>query len=287
MPKTNFDICQHITDKLIEAIEAGVMPWQKPWAAATATALPVNSKGRPYNGVNVLMLWAAAALAGYTSNRWFTFKQAKAAGGCVRKGERSTRVILWRPITRTETDDAGEESERTFLVARSYCVFNADQVEGLEADAGAPLPAMAADDFILDVGADIRHGGTRAFYSLAGDYVRLPSRASFDGADAYRATALHELVHWTGAGHRLDRQFGERFGDDAYAFEELVAEIGAAFLGARLGVQGRSAAHASYVDNWLKVLQADKRAIISAASAARKAMEYLTDCAEAEASIAA
>jgi len=287
MAKAKFDICQHITDKLIEAIEAGVMPWQKPWSAQAATALPVNSKGRPYNGVNVLMLWATAALAGYSSNRWYTFKQAKAAGGCVRKGERSTRVILWRPIKKTEIDEAGEESERTFLVARSYCVFNADQVEGLEDEVEAPMLATAADDFILDVGADIRHGGGRAFYNPTADFIRLPSRSSFDADDAYRATALHELVHWTGAAHRLDRQFGKRFGDDAYAFEELVAEIGAAFLGAQLGVQGRSEAHASYVDNWLKVLKADKRAIISAASAARKAMEYLADCAQAEASIAA
>lgn len=285
-----FDIYAHVTDTIIAALEAEVMPWQKPWKTG-ALSMPVNSHGRAYNGINVLILWATAARMGYDDPRWFTFKQAKAHGGCVRKGEKSTRVMLWRPISITETDDAtGEERAKKILVARSYCVFNAAQIEGLQTpepcDRAANLDHV--EQVITDTGADVRHGGGRAFYHRGEDYIRLPHREAFDSVEGYYSTALHELTHWTGGDDRLARDFGARFGDDAYAFEELVAEIGSAFLCARLGVAGERCQHASYVDNWLRVLKGDKRAIVTAAAAARRAVEFvLGEAREGEARAAA
>lgn len=277
--RSSADIYQDVTDRIIAAIETGCAPWQRPWERHGPCAMPRNGHGRPYSGINVMLLWAAAQQAGYRDPRWLTFNQAKKKGGQVRRGERSTQVILWRQITVKDDDEATDDDaqSRTIWVIKTFNVFNAEQVEGL----GDFVPPVAVpgrvDALIAASGADLRHGGGRAFYNTTADFIRMPNRDAFQSEAHYHATALHELVHWTGAPHRLEREFGERFGDNAYAVEELIAEMGAAFLCAQLGVtaEGEHQHHAEYLNAWLTVLRADSRAIVTAASAARKAAEFV------------
>lgn len=185
--------------------------------------------------------------------------------------------LLWRPITVADEQADEETATREIWIVKTFNVFNAEQIEGLSPFEPPSAEPTAVDALIAATGADIRHGGGRAFYSPAGDFIRMPRPADFKSAGDYHATLLHELVHWTGASERLDRELSGRFGDDAYAAEELIAELGAAFLCAELGVVGEYADHASYIESWLKVLRADSRAIVTAASAARKAAQYLTE----------
>lgn len=276
--KTSADIYADVTARIIEAIEQGAAPWSRPWETHGPSAMPRNAHGRLYSGVNVVLLWAQAQRMGYCDPRWMTFKQAKTKGGHVRKGERACSIVLWRQVTRVVEGADGEADDvQSFPVIRTFSVFNAAQVEGLGSLPEPPLEdATKAGELIRGSGADIRHGGGRAFYDRAGDFIRLPDRIDFHGTDSYQATCLHELVHWTGAEHRLGRDLSGRFGEEAYAMEELIAELGAAFLCAQLGVMGRHHEHASYLDGWLKVLRRDTRAIVTAASAARRAAEYLS-----------
>lgn len=275
--KSNAEIYADVTARIIEAIEGGCAPWVRPWEKHGPCAMPRNAHGRPYNGINVLLLWVAAAKAGYADPRWMTYKQAQASGGQVKKGEKSTQVLLWRQITVADEQSDDETATREIWIVKTFNVFNADQVEGLSPFELPSAEPTAVDALIAATGADIRHGGGRAFYSPAGDFIRMPRPADFKSAGDYHATLLHELVHWTGASERLDRELSGRFGDDAYAAEELIAELGAAFLCAELGVVGEYVDHASYLSSWLKVLRADSRAIVTAASAARKAAQYLTE----------
>jgi antirestriction protein ArdC len=220
----------------------------------------------------VPLLWASATLRGFTSSSWYTFKQAQDVGACVRKGEKGTLGVFYKRIT---VQEDGEDKQ--IPVLRHFVLFNRDQIDGLAPRIDVPRidPTegyASAASLIKRNGIDVRHGGDRAFYTRSGDYVRLPEAGAFESIAAYWATALHEAAHWTGP--RLDREFGKRFGDDAYAAEELVAEMGAAFLCARLGVEGRLQ-HASYIDHWIKLLKADKKAIVTAASRAREAAAFL------------
>lgn len=288
------DVYADITNRIVAEIERGAMPWLKPWkdgvgASSANTVMPRNAvSNRPYSGVNVLCLWSEAIDKGYPTGRWLTFKQAAALGGHVRKGEKGTPIIFVAKLTKTKTDASGNDETSTFPMLRTYYVFNAAQCENLpeSATACAPLPPAPELDsrftaFVSATNANIKHGGNKACYMPGIDFVAMPNIAAFNSLDSYKATLNHELVHWTGHGARLDRQFGKRFGDSAYAFEELVAEIGAAFLCASLGVTGELR-HAGYVANWLKVLKDDKRAIFTAASAASKAAEYLLAFSSAE-----
>lgn len=282
------DVYQKVTDKIIADLEQGELAWLKPWSAGNADGRilkPLRHNGVAYNGINVLMLWGAAMEAGYSSPYWLTFKQAKALGAHVRKGERGNLVVYANTITKTEEGEDGSEEERTIPFMKGYSVFNADQVEGLpEHYYAKPEPVIDpaqriehAEAFFASTGAEIRHGGNRAYYSSGTDHVQLPHFECFRSPEAYCATVLHELCHWTKAPARLDRDFGRRkWGDEGYAREELVAELGAAFLCADLDLTPEPGTdHAAYIQSWLKVLKNDKRAIFSAAAHAQRAADFL------------
>lgn len=268
------DLYQEVTDQILAALEAGVAPWARPWEGQVALELPINGvTGRPYSGVNVLLLWVQAQAQGFTSHHWMTFRQAKAAGAHVRKGEKGTRIVFWRPVRRKEKQDDGSEKLREFAILKSFTVFNRDQVEGLE-DAPEVARVASADELLDASGATILHGGARAFYNPGEDFIRLPRPESFDSMGHYYGTVLHELVHWTGHADRIGRDLTGRFGSEAYAAEELIAELGAAFLAAQLGVPGQLR-HADYIGNWIQVLRSDKKAIFTASRQARTAADWL------------
>ncbi|MDR5784575.1 zincin-like metallopeptidase domain-containing protein [Caballeronia sp. LZ065] len=282
------DVYGRVTDKIIADLEQGVRPWVKPWKGGNAggrITLPVRHNGLAYQGINILLLWGEQLEKGFQSNRWMTFKQAQALGANVRKGEHGTLVVYANKVAKTDTDDNGDEIEREIPFMKGYTVFNVDQIENLTADYRTePVPADSepleliehAEAFFAKTGAVIRHGGDKAYYAPAQDIVQLPIPESFDTAQSYAATKAHEITHWTSHKNRLDRQLGKRFGDDAYSAEELIAEMGAAFLCAQLGLTPAVREdHAAYLDHWLKVLKADKRAIFTAASQAQKACEFL------------
>jgi antirestriction protein ArdC len=250
------DIYQSVTAHIIADLEKGVRPWFKPWDAehlAGRISRPLRANGVGYRGINVVMLWAAAVERGYSVPIWMTFKQAVELGGHVRKGEKGSQVVYANTITRSETDsETGEDRERDIPFMKAYTVFNAEQVDGLPAQfysvaapAGDAMQRIAAAEaFFANTGAVVSHGGNRAFYSPAEDRLQMPPFEAFLDPGAYYATRAHETTHWTKAPHRLDRDFGrKRFGDAGYAMEELVAELGAAFLCADLGLSqspGRS-----------------------------------------------
>ena len=271
-----------VTNNIIAKLEAGITPWIKPWSVSGASGADRNviSK-KEYSGVNRLIL----GMSGYSSPIWGSFKQWQELGGNVKKGEKGTQVVFYSQITKSEikpTDPNPENS--TYALLKSYYVFNIDQVEGLDIEKPAPViaefnPVPALDDRILKTGAQISHGGGRAFYRPSTDSITLPEKSSFLSESHYYATALHELTHWSGASHRLDRTKGKRFADTAYAFEELVAEMGAAFLCADYGIQGELQ-HADYIGNWLQCLKNDNKAIFNASALAQKAADYINglDC---------
>lgn len=280
-----FDVYAHVTDTIIAEIEAGTPPWRKPWTgSASGIVLPTRHNGEGYRGINVLMLWVMAAKHDYASSRWMTYKQAQELGAQVRKGETSTTVVKYGTFTRE--NELGVEEELPY--ARAYRVFNADQIEGLPEDyyiKPDPLrdlgteadPELAA--FFTRTGAEIiTSEDPRAYYSPAKDHIHMPPISTFHNAARYYGTLAHETIHWTGSEKRLERikKFANR---EAYAFEELVAEIGACFLGAQIGVAPEFGQSAAYVEGWLKALKDDKRAIFRAASEAQKAADFILQAA--------
>lgn len=287
MKTERFDIHQHITNQIVSAIEQGAGEFRLPWHRSAGNIMrPVNIASKAaYRGVNILTLWATADEKAYSSGTWGTYKQWAEAGAQVRKGEKAAYVVFYKEIT-VAAEDSDEAETRLF--ARATPVFAAEQVDGYQApilDAPATViqPIAQAEAFVAATGATIAHGGGRAFYRPSTDSIQLPPREAFIGsptstpAEAYYSTLLHELTHWTSAEARCNRQLGKRFGDDAYAMEELVAELGAAFLCADLGITDEPRRdHAQYLDSWLTVMKADKKAIFSAASKASQAVAFLT-----------
>ncbi|MEW6020414.1 MAG: zincin-like metallopeptidase domain-containing protein [Pseudomonadota bacterium] len=282
------DIYSRVTNAIVADLENGVRPWTKPWSAehlAGTISRPLRSTGEPYSGINVILLWAESVARGFTAPIWITFRQALALGGHVRKGEHGSTVVYANRITRTETGEGGEDVERSIPFLKAYTVFNVDQVEGLPAHfyavAEPKLDAAQridhADAFFAATGADIRHGGNQAYYALQADHVQMPPFEAFEDPEAYYATLAHECTHWTRHPTRLDRDFGrKRWGDDGYAREELVAELGAAFLCADLGLELEPRPdHASYIASWLEVLKGDRRFIFTAAAHAQRAADFL------------
>jgi antirestriction protein ArdC len=275
------DLFAEITNRIIFDMEQGVLPWSKPWKAGTTAApalgMPINATtGKPYRGINVLLLWAAAASNGWADARFLTFKQAKDAGGNVRKGEHGHKIYFFRKIEVEDRNTEGETKEIAML--KEYTVFHVSQVEGCDKLQSAPvgvaeLPQDTAE-LLATIGASLTHGGDRAFYAPLPDRIGMPWPQDFNSLNDYRATLYHELTHWTGHKARCDRTFGGRFGDKAYAREELVAELGGAFLCAEYGLPYQTQ-HASYLANWLEVLKEDKRAILQAASMAQKAVDFI------------
>lgn len=283
------DIYTRITDKIVADLEQGERTWLKPWNAEHAAGRitrPLRHNAQPYNGINVLMLWATAVECGYAAPIWMTFRQAKELGAHVRKGEKGSLVVYANTITRTETDaETGEEEDRQIPFMKGYSVFNVEQIEDLPAHFYAvaepqldPVQRIEhAEEFFAATKADIRHGGNQAYYAIGADYVQMPPFEAFRDAESYYATLAHETTHWTRHPSRLERDFGrKRFGDEGYAMEELVAELGSAFLAADLELTPEVREdHAAYIGSWLKVLKQDKRAIFSAAAHAQKAADHL------------
>jgi antirestriction protein ArdC len=287
------DFYQRVTDKIIRDLEQGTRSWIKPWTTSSgqAAARPLRHDGTPYKGVNVLILWSEAIERGYTSARWMTYRQAQALGAQVRKGEYGTIVVYAKTIERAEDDpETGKETVERFPLLRAYTVFNTEQIDGLprhpEARPTVIEPVSSridrVDAFVAATTATIVHKGNRACYIPSADRIEMPPYRQFidtptsSAAEGYYATLLHELIHWTSPQHRCDRDIGKRFGDNAYAREELVAEIGAAFLCADLGIVIEPRPdHAAYLASWLSVLKSDKRAIFAAAAMAQKAVDWL------------
>ncbi len=276
------DLYQSVTNRIIAALEQGTPPWVCPWT--DRTALPSNlATGKQYRGVNILMLAIEAQMAGHSDSRWVTLRQANELGARVRKGCHGTPIVFFKMKELTDehgtAEVLGDAQKRVVPMLRSYTVFNASQLDSLpERFELRPTPAWQpigeAEQLLYETGAVFRQGGNRAFYSPSEDIIQLPPQAWFPNADDFYAVALHELTHWTGHPRRLDRQLGKRHGIDAYAFEELVAEMGAAFLCAHCGLPGRLE-HASYIDSWLDALKRDKRLIFVAAGMAQKAADYV------------
>ena len=289
------DIYARVTNRIIEDLTKGVRPWLKPWKAGNAggrITAPLRHNGTPYKGINVLLLWGEAIDRGYSSPLWMTYKQAVELGAQVRKGEHGAVVVFADRFTKKGANEKGEEVEQSIPFMKGYTVFNTEQVDGLPAQyygkpepKPEPLPLIAAaEEFFSRTGARFRHGGDRAFYAPAADCIQLPPPEAFIDAEAYAATKAHELIHWTGHPGRCAREFGKRHGDTAYAREELVAELGAAFLCATLGITPETREdHAAYLASWLQVLTKDKRAIFSAAAHAQKAADFLQGLQEAQA----
>lgn len=292
------DIYQAITDRILESLEQGNLPWVgQPWDASRRTSLiPCNAvSGRQYSGINVPLLWDMAYKRKYSQDRWLTFRQAKEAGGTVRKGERSTLACFYKPMKREIVDDTGEPvldedgnpKERSFAILRGFNLFNIDQCDGLPDEITDPPPASvegfdsvdAIDHFISGCGIKVVHSPDReeAGYLIRQDRVLLPAKERFHDADSYYSVALHELTHATGHESRLARpgitDF-DHFGSPQYAFEELVAQMGSAFLCGHFGIRNE-ASDAAYIASWIQALKEDKRAIFRATGAARLSSEFL------------
>lgn len=290
---SKFDVHQEITNRIVDALETAgefQLPWIKTSSGSLARPVNVASKN-PYNGVNIVSLWVSALASEYPSNLWGTYRQWQAQGCQVRKGEKASLVVFYKTVAVDQSDgdqdqDQAGASERMF--ARASWVFNAAQVDGLDLEP-ADLPArvlfdpmVRAECFAQASGARIEERGDKACYIPSRDIIEMPDRRRFVGtetsspAEAFYSTLCHELTHWTGAKSRLDRDLSGRFGNEAYAMEELVAELGAAFLCADLKITPSVRAdHASYIANWLTVLKNDKKAIFTAASKASEAANWL------------
>nr|WP_310615755.1 zincin-like metallopeptidase domain-containing protein [Pantoea cypripedii] len=301
------DLYQQVTDKIILALENGVPPWRRPWRSAKnvhGSSMPVNAvTGRAYSGVNVPLLWMAAEQHGYTSDRWLTFRQAKAAGGYVRKNETSALAIIYKPFEKQARDSSdnllfrdGEPVMEQLAMLKQLQLFNVSQCEGIpesvcgEDAVSAPeeqhtelsVTQLRQVQQILSatgVGCDHRRQD-RAYYLTGADRIVMPTVSQFRTEADYWSTLLHELVHATGHCSRLNREgitsSSRKFGDPVYSFEELIAETGSAFLCAQLGIIG-DVQHESYLVGWLRALREDKRAIFRACRFAREASEYLLE----------
>ncbi len=288
------DLYAEVSTRIIAELECGAAPWIKPWSATAGANTPCNAAtNRPYSGCNVVLLWMAAN-AGYRTPRFLTFKQAIEAGGNVRKGEHGTKVFFVKQLQ--VKDGEGEEAEsRLIPMMREYTVFNVDQCDGLPDSirAGKPMRVrnpdtrdVLADEFLTATGADIREGHGEAFFVPSHDFISMPAFEAFKGADHFYNVAFHELTHWTGHKCRLDRDLKNRFGSGSYAAEELVAELGAAFLSAEFGFNG-DVRNAGYITTWIELLKADKRAFWTAASKASQAADYVRGLALADTAAAA
>jgi antirestriction protein ArdC len=292
-------LAETVTTQVIAALKEGVRPWQQPWDSGLIApgegGRPLRHCGEPYAGINVLVLWLAAQERGFRSPVWMTYRQALAYGGQVRRGERGVTVVYADRFLRRERDqESGEETGHLIPFLKAYTVFNSAQIEGLpEKFAPAPLPPLspeqeaqrvaAVEAFFRQCGAVIRHWGPVPSYWPAFDEIRLPAPVAFRSIRAYYATLAHELIHWTRAPERLNRDLGrQKWGDAGYALEELVAELGAALLCADLGLTPEIRQdHAPYIGHWLKILGDDPKALLAAAAHAERAVAYVRGAAPA------
>lgn len=285
--KARRDVYAEVTEKVLAQLEAGVVPWRKPW---TSASMPMSmSSGRPYRGINVFLLGMAADEAGYSSPWWGTYKQIAERGGQVRKGERSELVILWRKIEKL--DPATDEVVERRMILRTFSVFNEAQAEWAEdarrppvREAGDPVDAIEhCEEMVaeyLAAGPSLSWGGDRAYYRPSTDSVQMPEMPDFEGAEEYYSALFHELTHSTGHKSRLDREGiveGHRFGDALYSKEELIAEMGAAMLCGLAGIEQATLANsAAYLQSWIDVLKGDAKLIVSAGAAAQRAADLVS-----------
>jgi len=278
------DLYAEVTNRIVSALEAGVTPWIRPWSM-DFDPTPINAVSRRcYRGINVVLLTLEVQSRGYSRNAWMTYRQAIELGAQVRRGESGTTAIFYKlhelanPTTVEQIES--EKTSKVISFLRWYTVFNVAQIDGLpdrlkvKEALTAWDPHRTAEALLRESCARIQHGGAEAYYSPPDDRIQLPERGTFADAASYYATALHELVHWTGHPGRLNRNLGRRFGEAAYAMEELIAEMGSAFLCATCYLEGQLR-HANYIGNWLKVLKSDKRAVFTAAAKAQAAVDFV------------
>jgi antirestriction protein ArdC len=268
-------IYQQVTDSIIKQLEQGATPWVKQWnGSSSADHNAVSKKG--YNGINTLILAMSAAANGFKSNEWATYKQWLQLGGQVRKGTKGTTIIFYSPVTGSKISADGSEKSYHYVL-KSYSVFNADQIDGYT-PAAAPVKTFnsiaALEALATDSGAVIKHGGDKAFYSPSDDFIQMPNKCDFTNEAAYYATLLHEMAHWSGNATRLNRDLSGRFGNEAYAAEELIAELSAAFLCAEYQIDG-DLRHAGYIASWLRILKNDNKAVFKAAALAQKSADFI------------
>jgi antirestriction protein ArdC len=281
------DIAQIITDRIISELEKGATPWIKPWKRLRSTpghGMPFNPvSGTLYRGAN--HFWLSMMQGSYPSPYWLTFKQAQGLGASVKAGAKGTPVVYWSINKKESKGSNGETVTSAYAFIKHYYVFNVAQIDDLVIPAipEPPKPDFDADSNVmalvdrLGLAEGLHHAGDSAFYSPARDFISMPAMAAFNSANGYHSTLLHESVHATGHKSRLDREFGKRFGNEAYAFEELVAELGSAMLCAHCGIDGEMQAnHVAYIANWLTVLKNDKKAILTASAKAQQALDFLT-----------
>jgi antirestriction protein ArdC len=288
-PSRRSTLYQEVTDKVIAELEAGRVPWVQPWGRAKAgPGLPKNAAtGRRYSGINVLILWGAVIEKGYPRQTWLTFRQALALGGAVRKGEHGTTICYAdRFIPKKEQERAAETGETPEAIPflKRFTVFNVEQCDRLpETVLGTPAPLPEreviprAEALIAETRADFRIGGERAYYDVAGDFIRVPPQPAFFEQINYYRTCFHELGHWTGHAARCARDLTGARGSKPYAREELVAEMASAFVCASLSITP-TVRHTDYLGSWLEVLREDNRAIFRAASLASKAADFVLAC---------
>jgi antirestriction protein ArdC len=287
---TRKDIYAEVTNTIIEALEAGTVPWHRPWNAATGLPMSMSSR-RAYRGVNVFLLEMTARAKGFSSPWWGTYKQIADHGGQVRKGEKSTMVVFWKRLTVSTTAEEKARTgkdEKAIPMLRYFQVFNADQADGLPerfsagADQGDGFDPVAEAEAILTgyaAAPSVHHGGSQAFYRPGTDSIHMPDREAFESGDAYYSTLFHEMTHSTGHTSRLARPTlleSHAFGDESYSKEELVAEMGAAMLSGMAGIhQATIPASAAYVASWLRVLKGDPKMVVQAAGQAQRAADHI------------
>ena len=281
------DLHQRITNQIVAAIEAGAGDYQMPWNPKLCTGPAIGPPHNPvghyaYHGINILALWASQQHNDYDTAEWATFRQWQAAGAQVRKGEKGTLTVFFKASeSGAQSAESDKQESRRHFIAKAAYVFNVAQVDGFISSPSPELTSIerhaAAETFIKASNASIHHDSRQACYIPGKDEIHLPPDGAFKDAQSYYSVALHELVHWSGHASRCGRDLHNRFGTQAYAAEELVAELGAAFLCAELGISPEPRIdHARYIESWLRILKDDKRAIFTAAAKANQAASFLT-----------
>jgi len=295
--KPKFDAAASITNELIAIIDRGVLPWRKPWNVG-GSSVPLRQNGEPYQGINNFLLTMRTMMAGYTSPYWMTLRQANELDAKIIKGSKSSVVVYYGTAERDRKDGAsGDDAEtddtKAIPFMKFYRVFNADQIEGLDAKFHPEPPELPdyperrsiphMQDFFEAIGATVSISGREASYMAVLDKIYLPAIEHFENPLNFYSVWGHELAHWTKARHRLNRSFGDaKFGNTTYAREEIVAELCTVFLGQKLGFAAHTLEmNAAYLDNWVRVLRSDKRAIFKHAADAQKACDYLVAASEA------
>ena len=270
------DIYTEVTNRVIERLEQGTIPWLKPWHTTNTLDKNIVS-GNEYNGINRIIL----GMSGFDSNIWGSFKQWQSLGAQVKKGEHGTKIVFYTPVAKTSINAQGDSENSFYACLKTYFVFNANQVDGIEV---APRVIedkpfsnnVMVDTMVSNTGAHIKHGGNSAYFSPSDDYINMPVKSDFFDEANYYATLLHELTHWSGHKHRLDRTYGKRFADTQYAFEELIAELGSAFLCEKYAVKG-DIRHEGYIQSWLQALKNDNKMIFKASAYAQKSTDYIVN----------